>query len=75
MAVASCVPKSARSQAERRYPVICDAGEQAFVVLVTLPAPPQPGWRFAARGQLWEVVRAGDLTRGPVARPLRTARP
>lgn len=70
MAVASCVQKSVESQAGKRYPVICDAGGQVFVALVTLPAPPKPGLRFSARGKVWEVVRAGGLTRGPVARPL-----
>lgn len=70
MAVASCIPKQPQSQTKRCYAVICDAGKHAFVALVALPEPPQPGLRFSARGTLWEVVRAGDHVRGPVARPV-----
>lgn len=70
VAVATCLLESAEFQVAKRYPVICDAGERAFVALVALPRPPRPGVRFTACGQLWEVVRAGDHTRGPVARPV-----
>lgn len=73
VAVATCLQESAELQVAKRYPVICDGGEHAFVVLVRLPAPPTPGLRFSARGKLWEVVQAGSHTRGPVAKPvLRT---
>ncbi len=76
MAVATWLQKSTASHGGKPYPVICDAGEHAFVVVLTLPGPPHPGLRFSVHGQLWEVVRAGDHVRGPVAQPVpgRTTR-
>ena len=54
--------------AHRGVPVILDFGDHASVVPVTLSRPPQVGDRFDLDGACWEIVRAGDLLRGYVAR-------
>lgn len=70
MAVALAVEHNTRAWQLRPYAVICDRGDSAAVALLHLPHPPKLGLRFSAFGVEWEIVRAGDHTRGPVARPI-----
>jgi hypothetical protein len=58
----------------RSFPVICDGGTWAGVVVLRLEQPPPLGFSFHAFGRLWQVVKGATATRGAVARPLEPAR-
>lgn len=74
MAAAAEVLKEQARKALRAFPVICDDGQKAAVVVLYLPSPPRCGWQFAAMGKLWQVAREASFTRGAVAHPLPEGR-
>lgn len=55
---------------DHQAPVIADAGDDAWVVLVRSPQPLVLGSRFDFAGLTWEIVRQQDLLRGYVAWPV-----
>jgi len=55
---------------DHEAPVIADAGDEAWVVLVRTPRRLQLGHRFEFGGLTWEVVRERDRLRGHVAWPV-----
>ena len=55
---------------DHEAPVIADAGDDAWVVVVRSPKPLALGNRFDFGGLTWEIVRQRDLLRGYVAWPV-----
>ena len=54
----------------RAWPVIADAGNQAWVVVWNGAKRPELGERFRFRGRSWRIERLPRCGRGHVARPV-----